>query len=51
MRGAVGKRFNKKMTDSFDVDSRRGRVFIRIGFAELTKNFCFETPCVKFLPL
>ncbi len=51
VRGAVGKKLEKKIIDNFNVDLRLERVFLRMGFTELTKNFCFETPCVKFLSL
>ncbi len=44
--GAVGKRFDKKMTGNFDVDLRCVGVFI-----ELTKILCFGNPRVKFPPL
>ena len=46
--GAVAKIFNKKITGTFDVDSRREIFFIITGFTELNKNFCEEILCVKF---
>ncbi len=45
--GVVGKRFDKKMTGNFDVDSKRKRIFIKKGFTDLTKNLFFGKPCIR----